>query len=67
MDAPARWQAQDAILREARFNDTMGFYTKAARLARIARELGPLSVAHEAEAQRIEAKYERYHGRDKAA
>lgn len=67
LDAPERWAAQDAILREARFYETMGLYTKAARMVKVARELGTLSKEHEESARRIEQRYERYNGRERAA
>lgn len=67
MDAPERWEAQDAILREARFAAGRLLYVKALRLVGIARELGTLSQSHEAEAQQIQTDHDRHHFKKAAA
>jgi hypothetical protein len=60
LDAADRWLAQDAILREARFQrDCHAALTRAYRLVQIARSLGEMSATLEAEARAIEQRCER--------
>lgn len=60
--APERWLAQDAILREARFQCRQGLYLKAMRLVALAVEIAPLGTQeHRDAAESIQKAHDRHH------